>query len=110
MTALISRSALLAAASLASAAAVLSLVPISTAAAGGPPPQVYCSSFMYNGQGSVDCTDNVSPASFVSWSYSGATSVYENTPIELGFSCTIGSAVSVTLHANGSASWSGTCA
>ena len=77
-----------------------------------PPTQIYCYTYTYNNQGSVDCTDSLTAATyFGSWSETGATSVYESTPYELGYYCRIGTAVTAVLHAvGGSYSWSGTCA
>ena len=103
------------AALLTAAAATLAVVPATAAHALVRPagsPQIYCSTYTFNGQGSVDCTNDLTGyQTFQSWSETGATSVYENLPYELGFYCTIGSPVSATLHtSNGSPSWSGTCA
>ena len=74
--------------------------------------QIDCYTYTYNGQGSVDCTDSLQASiNFTSWSETGATSVYESTPYELGYYCRIGTAVTAVLHTTGgSAAWSGTCA
>jgi hypothetical protein len=103
------------AALLTAAAATLAVVPATTAQALAHPeggPMLYCSTYTSNGQGSVDCTDSLDGYQlFQSWSETGATSVYEDLPYELGFYCTIGSQVSATLHTSvNSPAWYGTCA
>ena len=90
------------------AAGALVVAPATSAQAGGA--IIYCSTDTYNGRGEVVCTED-SIQYFQYWSETGATGVYENTPVELAFYCTAGSPVSAILHTTiGSPAWYGTCA